>query len=177
MSNYVRDFIRAGELAGEVRAFGKALIVKGASYNEVIKRICQKIAELGAKPAFPPQIALNDVAAHFLPQPDEDIIFKDEVIKLDVGLCYNGAIGDCATSIDLSGQHQPLIDAVEKALLAAESIVKVGLEIRRIGKAIEDTITSCGFKPVRNLSGHGLGPYKIHMPPIIPQTMMMVLRG
>jgi len=165
---YKQNFIQAGALAKEVRAYGKSLIVKGASYNEVITKINQKITALDARPAFPPQIALNDIAAHFLPQPDEDIIFDNEVIKLDVGICYNGAIGDCAVTIDLSGKYQDLLDSVENALLNAEYSIKVGQPVREIGKIIEDTIHSFGFKPVKNLAGHGLGFYKIHMPPMIP---------
>jgi methionyl aminopeptidase len=165
---YKQDFLRAGELAREVRLYGKSLIKKGASYNDVIFQINKKIESLGARPAFPPQIALNDVAAHFLPQPDEDIIFSDEVVKLDIGVCYNGAIGDCAVTIDLSGKQQLLIDAAEAALLAAEQNIKVGLKIREIGKLIEDTIVAHGFKPIKNLSGHGLGQYKIHTSPTIP---------
>jgi methionyl aminopeptidase len=151
-----------------VRAFGKSLIKPGASYNAVIAQIYEKIRELGAIPAFPPQIALNDVAAHFLPQPGTDIIFSNQVIKLDVGICFNGAIGDCAGSIDLSGKHQALIDAAEAALLNAERSIKVGFPIREIGKIIESTIASFGLKPVRNLCGHGLGYYKIHTAPTIP---------
>lgn len=165
---YIKDFIHAGMLAKEVRAYGKGLIQKGASYNNVIAKILNKIKELGAYPAFPPQIALNDTAAHFLPDPDQDIIFSNEVIKLDVGICYNGAIGDCAVSIDLSGHHQGLIDAAESALLAAEQIIKVGLPVREIGKTIEKTIMALGFQPIRNLSGHGLGFNKVHTAPMIP---------
>lgn len=165
---YKQDFLRAGALASEVRAFGKALIVKGASYNGVIGQIRQKIAELGARPAFPPQIALNDVAAHYLPLPGEDIVFSDQVVKLDVGICYNGAIGDCAVTIDLSGKYQALVDAAEAALLAAEKIIKVGISTCEIGRAIEQEINARGFAPVKNLSGHGLGYYRIHMPPSIP---------
>lgn len=165
---YKKDFIKAGALAGEVRAFGKALIKKGASYNSVVVAINQKIAELGARAAFPPQIALNHVAAHFLPEPGEDIIFSDEVVKLDVGVCWNGAIGDCAVTIDLSGRYGTLIEAVEAALLAAEQTVKVGVPLNEIGKVIEDTISSFGFSPVKNLSGHGLGHYQIHRPPVVP---------
>jgi methionyl aminopeptidase len=165
---YKQDFLKAGELAGQVRAFGKSLIKKGASYNDVISKINQKIVELGAKPAFPPQIALNEVAAHFLPQPDIDIIFSDQLIKLDVGICYNGAIGDCAVSIDLSGKHQVLIDAAEAALLAAEQSIKVGQKIGDIGKIIEEKIASYGLTSIKNLCGHGLGYNKIHTPPSIP---------
>jgi methionyl aminopeptidase len=165
---YKQNFLRAGAIAKQVRSFGKSLIKSGASYNDVISQITHKIIELGARPAFPPQIALDDVAAHFLPQPSQDIIFSKEVAKLDVGVCYNGAIGDCAVTIDLSGEHQTLIDAAEAALSNAEQIIKVGLQIREIGRVIAKTISSYGFKPVKNLSGHGLGHYKVHTPPTIP---------
>jgi methionyl aminopeptidase len=165
---YKENFITAGAIAGKVRAYGKSLILPGISYNKVISEVLKKISELGAIPAFPPQIALDHVAAHYLPQPDEDIIFSNQIVKLDVGICFNGAIGDCATTIDLSGKNQGLVDAAEAALLAAEKILTVGLPIRQIGREIEKTIVAYGFKAIRNLCGHGLGPYKIHMPPSIP---------
>lgn len=165
---YKKHFIRAGALAREVRAFGRSLIKKGASYTDVLAKINQKILELGAVPAFPPQIALNEVAAHFLLPPQQDLLFSDEVVKLDIGVCYKGAIGDCAVTIDLSDRHQKLVDAAEAALLEAEKIIKVGLPIREIGKVIEETISSYGFQPVRNLCGHGLGLYKVHTAPTIP---------
>lgn len=165
---YLNDFIRAGSIASQVRAFGKSLIKPGACYNAVILQIYQKIKELGATAAFPPQIALDDVAAHFLPQPGTDIVFSSQLIKLDVGICYQGAIGDCAVTVDLSGKYQVLIEAAEAALLNAERIIKVGLPIRQIGSCIESTILSFGLKPVKNLSGHGLGYYKIHTSPSIP---------
>lgn len=169
--SYKRNFIHAGRLAGQVRAFGKDLIKSGVSYNEVIAKIREKINQLGAIPAFPPQIALNDVAAHFLPDPDQDLIFSNEVIKLDVGICYQGAIGDCAVTVDLSGKHQHLIDAAEAALLAAEQSLHVGQPIREIGGIIESTIGSFGLKPVKNLSGHGLGQYRVHTSPTIPNYL------
>ncbi len=113
-------------------------------------------------------MALDNVAAHYLPMPGEDIIFSNQIVKLDLGVSYHGAIGDCAVTIDLSGQHQKLVEASEAALAAAQSIIKVGLPIREIGKAIEKTILSFGFQPVRNLCGHGLGKYRVHAPPSIP---------
>lgn len=167
-NKYKQNFIQAGALAKEVRAYGKSLIQKNASYVDVITKINRKIIDLGARPAFPPQIALNDVAAHFLPEPGEEIIFSDQVIKLDIGVCYQGAIGDCAVTVDLSGKYQSLIDAAEAALLKAEQSIRVGQPVREIGKIIEQTIASYGFTSIKNLSGHGLGEYKIHMPPLIP---------
>jgi methionyl aminopeptidase len=165
---YKKDFIQAGALAKQVRAYGKSLIKPGASYNAIITAVNRKIRELGAIAAFPPQMALNDVAAHFLPNPDEDIIFSDQVIKLDVGVCYNGAIGDCAVTVDLSGNYQSLIEAVEDALRSAEKSIHVGQPVKEIGRIIEERISSYGFSPIKNLAGHGLGYYKIHTPPLIP---------
>jgi methionyl aminopeptidase len=165
---YKQDFLLAGALAKQVRAYGQSLIKPGASYNAVFEQICNKISELGGIAAFPPQMALDHVAAHFLPQPNEDIIFSNQVIKLDIGICVNGAIGDCAVTIDLSGKYQPLIDAAEAGLLAAEEIIKVGIPVREIGAVIEKTILSHGFKPIKNLCGHGLGLYQVHTPPSIP---------
>lgn len=165
---YKQRFLKAGALAGEVRRFGKDLVCKGASYQEVLRLVNQKIFELGAIPAFPPQIALNQVAAHFLLEPGQDHCFTDEVVKLDVGVCFEGAIGDCAVTIDLSGKYQKLVDAAEAALLQAEKSIRVGQPLREIGKIIDETITGYGFKPIKNLSGHGLGPFQIHTSPHIP---------
>ncbi len=167
-SVYKENFIRAGALAKQVRSFGESLIKEGASYQEIIRSITKKIFSLGAIPAFPPQIALNEVAAHFLLKPGEDIIFSKEVVKLDVGVCYEGAIGDCAVTVDLSKKYERLIQAVEEALLKAEISVKVGQNIREIGKIIDETISSYGFRSIKNLSGHGLGLFKVHTPPSIP---------
>jgi methionyl aminopeptidase len=165
---YKENFLYAGRLAKEVRLYGKSLILNGSSYNQVLLQVNQKIRELGAIPAFPPQIALNQVAAHFLLPPGEDWIFSNEIVKLDIGVCYEGAIADCAVTVDLSGRYQKLVEAVEEALLRAEKIIKVGVRTSEIGKVIDETIQSYGFKAVKNLSGHGLAPYTIHTSPTIP---------
>lgn len=166
--SYKEHFITAGKIAKEVRAYGKSLLVPGASYNETRAKIVEMIHTMGAIPAFPPQIALDTVAAHYLVDPGSDHLFSTELIKLDIGVCYKGAIGDTAVTVDLSGKHQLLIDAVEKALLRAEQIIEVGLEVRAIGRVIHETIASFGLNPIENLAGHGLGLYKIHTPPTIP---------
>ena len=166
--DYIQNALQAGKCAQQVRAYGISLIVTGASYNEVIEKIIAKITELGCEPAFPPQIALNDVAAHYLPMPGEDIIFSDQVCSLDIGVSYKGAIGDCAASVDLSGKHANLITASREALLAAQNILRVGLPIREIGRAITETIEKHGCVSVKNLCGHGVDEFVIHTDPSIP---------
>ncbi|MBW2998297.1 M24 family metallopeptidase, partial [Candidatus Woesearchaeota archaeon] len=81
---------------------------------------------------------------------------------------YNGAIGDNACTVDLSGKYQDLVDASREALNNAISIIKPGLKINEIGKTISNTIKEKGFTAVSNLSGHGLDYNCIHCSPSIP---------
>src|SRR3989344_5946102 len=160
---------KAGKIAAEIREYGKSLIKKNASYVNIIEKVEKKILELGAKPAFPPQMALNEVAAHFTVGPNEDITLTDQLVSLDVGVHVNGAIGDTAITVDLSGKYLDLIKASEEALDNAINVLQQGdFKLGSIGKAIQEIITSYGFSPVKNLSGHGLDLFDIHTAPTIP---------
>lgn len=166
----LEDYRKAGKIAAEALEYGKGLIRKDASYFDVIKKIEGRITSLGGSFAFPPQISLDATAAHFLVEKkDDDIIFKDQLASLDIGVHVNGAIGDNACTVDLSGKNAELVKASEEALKAAIKTIEEGtLQLGKIGKAIQETIESFGFKPIRNLSGHGLNIYNIHAPPTIP---------
>ncbi len=164
----MKDWIKAGEIAGEAREFGKTLIKPGVSHKEVTEKIETKIIELGGGIAFPAQMSLNDVAAHYTALLNKDIIFKEgDVVKLDVGVHVNGAIGDTALTVDL-GDNAKLIKASQNALKAALEIVKPGIILNEIGKTIESEITKLGFNPIKNLGGHGLDKYQIHTSPTVP---------
>jgi len=162
------NYKKAGRIAKEVLLFGRDLIKKDAKLLDVCNKIENKIFELGAKPAFPVQISCDDIAAHYCPEDNDEIVFSDQLVCLDVGVHVDGCIGDNALTVDLSGNNKELAEASKEALKAAIETVKVGVSLGKIGKAIEETIASFGFKPVRNLSGHGLDSFNIHSPPTIP---------
>lgn len=164
----IEKYKKAGKIAAEVLAYGKELIKKDAKVLDVCNKIEQKIFSLGAKPAFPVQISMNEIAAHFCPEDDDKQIFSDQLVSLDIGVHIDGCVGDNACTVDLSGNNSELVKASEEALKAAIEKVRVGVKLSEIGKAIEDAITNYGFKPIRNLSGHGLDSYNIHAPPTIP---------
>ncbi|MBS3136129.1 type II methionyl aminopeptidase [Candidatus Woesearchaeota archaeon] len=159
---------KAGMIAKKSLLYGKELIRKGASMLDVTNKIEAKIFELGGKPAFPVQISCNEIAAHYCAITDDPLIFNDQLCCLDVGVHVDGYIGDNACSVDLSGKNSDLIRASEEALRAATEVLALGVKISSIGKAIENAITGMGFKPVKNLSGHGLSRYGVHAPPAIP---------
>jgi len=164
----MEDWVKAGEIAGEARDYGKSIIKIGASHKDVTEKIEAKIIELGGKLAFPAQMSLNNIAAHYTALLNTDFKFKEgDLIKLDVGVHINGAIGDTALSVDL-GDNSKLVKASQNALRAALDIVKPGVEIGEIGRTIQEEITKMGFSPIKNLGGHGLDKYQIHTSPTIP---------
>jgi len=164
----IEKYKKAGKIASQALAYGKELIKKDAKVLDVCNKVEEKIALLGALPAFPVQISMNSIAAHYCPEDDDEIKFSDQLVSLDVGVHVDGFIGDNACSVDLSGSNSELVKASSEGLKAAIEKVKVGVKLSEIGKAIEDAISGFGFKPVRNLSGHGLDSYNIHCLPTIP---------
>ncbi len=165
-----QNYIKAGKISADALEYGKSLIKKGSSLLDATEKIEKKIFELGAKPAFPVQISCNEIAAHFCVEDDDETIFNDQVVCLDLGVHVDGAIGDNAYTIDLSGKYNDLVKAAQGALEDALKIINVGVELKEIGKIINDTIKSYGYNPVRNLSGHGLDLYNIHTKPTIPNV-------
>jgi methionyl aminopeptidase len=161
-------WVKAGKIASEVREWSKTVVKSGAKIVDVANAIENKIRELGAIPGFPVNISLNEVAAHDTAYFNDERVLGDEIIKIDIGVCYEGAIGDTAYTADLSGKRTKLVEASKAALEAATKILKVGVTLGEIGKAIEDTIVEHGFQPIRNLSGHGIAMYNIHTAPGIP---------
>ena len=159
---------KSGKIASEALQYAKTLIKPGASLLEVTNKIEDKIKELGGEPAFPVQISMNDIAAHFCPASDDKTVLKDQLVKIDIGVHIDGFIGDNALTVDLSNENQDLVKASREAVDNALKIIKPGVKLREIGKVIHETITKYGFSPIRNLSGHGLDEYNIHTKPSIP---------
>ncbi len=162
-------YILAGRIAGQAREYGKGLVKKDVLLLDVAEKIEARIRELGGEPAFPVNISLDSCAAHDTPETNDERVFSTEVVKLDCGVHVDGCVGgDTAVTIDLSGEHTDLVKASREALNAAVKKVQIGVELGELGKVIEEVITSYGFQPIRNLSGHGLGYETVHQAPTIP---------
>lgn len=164
----IEDWRKAGKIAAQALQHGGKLIKKDASLLEVSDEIEKKIIDLGGQIAFPAQISCDHLAAHYCADPDDKTLFKDQIACLDVGVHVNGAIGDNALTVDLSGKYADLVKASREALNNAIKIIQIGTTLGEIGKTIQETISSHGFSPIKNLSGHGLDYYNIHTSPTIP---------
>ncbi len=159
---------KAGKIAAEALEYGRTLIKNGAVIREVCDKVDQKIIDLGAKPAWPSQIGVDAVAAHFTPDHDDEAVFDNNLVCLDVGAHIEGCVGDNALTVDLSGKYSDFLKASEDALNSAIKTVRIGATLGEIGKAIQDAIESYNLVPVRNLSGHGISQWVIHDIPSIP---------
>ncbi|MBN1275530.1 type II methionyl aminopeptidase [Candidatus Woesearchaeota archaeon] len=161
---------KAGIIAQTALLEGAKHIKPGASMREVLDTIEDRIKKRGAGIAFPAQISLNNIAAHYCPTDEEEVLFKEgDLAKLDIGVHINGRIADNALTINL-GSHDDLVKASKEALATALKIIRPGTTLGSIGKAIQETIQSYDLQPIRNLSGHGLGPYQVHAPPSVPNV-------
>lgn len=163
------SYEKAGKVAAEVLEFSKKLVKPGVSLYEVSKKIEEKISSLKANPAFPPQISINTIAAHYCPDKNDETVFKDfDLVKIDIGVHINGYIADTACTVNLGNKNLELVKASREALDKALPLFKPGTPLNQIGKVIEEVITSYGFKPIRNLSGHEIKPFELHAGLTVP---------
>jgi methionyl aminopeptidase len=158
----------AGEIAAKILRRGAKEIREGVSYLEVVESIEVQVSEEGAALAFPLNLSLNEDAAHDTASPGDVRIFsRGDVAKLDLGVQIDGYIADTATTIDL-GNNSLLLEASEKALDAAIKAVRPGTTAGELGAAVQKEIESRGYRPIANLTGHGLDRYILHRSPTIP---------
>jgi methionyl aminopeptidase len=161
----------AGKIAKECREWAAARIKPGVRVRDVLEGVEALIRERGAEPGFPAQSSRNSVAAHYCSGIHDELAYEEgDCVKVDIGVHVDGYVADTATSVDLSsdGRWKPLIKASSDALAAAIATVGIGVRVGKVGAAIERTIMAAGFQPVRNLTGHGVGRWKVHTPPQIP---------
>ncbi len=165
----VEEYRKAGHIAKEVKEYARETVKSEVPLIEIAEKIEDKIVRLGGKPAFPVNLSINEIAAHYTPG-HNDKTKASGLLKVDLGVHISGFIIDTAFSLDLenNNENKTLILASEKALQKAIEVTKQGIEIWKIGQAIQETITSFNFSPIRNLSGHELGKYKVHAGLTIP---------
>ena len=141
----------------------------GESLLDIAETIEKMIADEGAKPAFPVNISINDLAAHYTPEVEcQTTLGEKDLVKIDLGIEINGALSDTAYTVDLSGENGQLVKASEDALAKAIATIRPGVTVGEIGGLIEETIKGYGFKPIANLSGHMIKSNELHAGVEIP---------
>jgi methionyl aminopeptidase len=162
----------ASTVLDEVAAF----IRPGVTTKEIDLFAAERIKGHGAKSAFLGYrkypcnicISVNEQVVHGLAS-ERRVAFGD-IISLDVGVVYNGFIGDTARTVAVGGcgvLGQRLMDVAEKALYEGIAQAMSGKRVTDISRAIQKYVESNGFSVVREFVGHGVGR-SMHEEPQIP---------
>ncbi len=165
----LKAYREAGRIASGVKAWSRTLVKEGAGVLGIADKIESRIKEEGGGIAFPVNVCINDIAAHYAPSfQDRGIIQKEDVVTIDIGVHINGFIADTAYTLDLSGNYGRMLEANELALKNAISLIKPGTSVSDIGEIVQKTITDAGYKPIENLTGHEVKQYDLHAGLSIP---------
>jgi len=169
----VSKYRAAGKVAAQARDFAVSLVQEGAKLIDVCTQVENRIRDLGCEPAFPLNISIDHVAAHYTsPDNDASTFKKGQLVKIDVGAHLDGFIGDAAICLMVGGGTSDLISCAQKAQEVALKMAGPKVMSNDIGRAVEEVIKGAGYVPIRQLSGHTLEQYVQHGGKTIPNFAM-----
>lgn len=155
---------KAGAIAREARELGASMVAEGVTLLDVAEAVEGYILSKGAKPAFPCNISINEVAAHFTPRTGEKLRFANgDLVKIDVGAHVDGYIGDTAMTVEVGTRNWTnLIESSARGFAVATEIMGEGISLNVVGGAVDRAIRSNGHVPVTNLTGHSMKRFNLH---------------
>jgi methionyl aminopeptidase len=157
-------YLRAGKICAEVREYTKTIVKKDVNVLEIAEKIEAKVEELGGSNAFPVNISIDEVAAHYTPVLDDKTLASG-LFKVDFGVEVEGFIADNAISFDLSDdkRYSEMIALNEKALNETLDLLEIGSPVKTVGNNISKIVFENGkYKIITNLSGHSLDQDDLH---------------
>ena len=165
------SLMKAGGIASKVREEAKTIVEAGKPVIEICEFVRRRISELGGGQAFPCNVDINHVAAHYTsPLGDTTVVEDGSLVKVDIGVHVDGYIADTAATVCLDPGLRGLVDATEAGLNEAIKAVRAGARSDDIGTRIERAIKARGAIPIRNLTGHRMARYVVHAGQSIPNV-------
>jgi methionyl aminopeptidase len=169
LSEALSKYLEAGRIAVKLKEESKKI----ATINVPLVDVCEKLElltmELGGRPAFPVNIGVNEITAHFTsPANDVRKIPENSIVKIDMGVHIEGYIADTAITLSFNQDYQDLIISAQDALQSGINAMKPGVKVSHVGAIIEKTITRFGYRPIRNLMGHRIERFNLHTGKSIP---------
>jgi methionyl aminopeptidase len=172
----LKKFRLSGRILRETREEMRLFVREGMPIIEVCEKTESLIREKGGKPAFPCNVSINEVAAHYTSPPgDTRRIPEKAVVKVDLGVHIDGYVTDTAFTACFNPNHKRMAEVAELALKTAVENVHDGMAVGKIGGLIENAIKNRGFKPISNLTGHSVGRFLIHAGTSIPNVSQLSL--
>ena len=170
-SEELAKFRLSGKILRETREEMRGYVKENMTILEVCEKAEGLIRSKGGKPAFPVNVSVNEVTAHYTAVPgDTAVIPAGCTAKIDIGVQVDGYVTDTAFTAPFNPEGKAMTATSELALKTAIDIIHGGIQVSEIGSAVERTIKNRGFKPIANLTGHSVGRYLIHAGTSIPSV-------
>ncbi len=168
--------LRIGKVVGLTLQRMKAALRPGITTAELDAIGAEFLKQEGARSApiltykFPGWtcISLNDEAAHGIP--GSRTVEVGDLINIDVSAELDGYYADTGETIPMlpvSSIKEKLANCARTALEKGIDAARAGRPVNEIGRAMENYERSCGFRPIIDLPGHGVGR-KLHEAPSVP---------
>lgn len=169
---------RSGRVVREVLNQVSSLAAPGVSTMDLERAAEQKIAELGAKPAFKgyydyPCVlctSINEEIVHGIPS-EKRILKAGDIVSIDCGVVLDGYYGDAAITVPVDGSLTPelrkLLEVTEASLYRGIQQARIGNAVGDVGAAVQEYVEGNGFSVVREFVGHGIGT-RLHEEPQVP---------
>lgn len=177
----IESYIKAGKIVSDIRSEASKMISDGALVIDLVNYVESEILKTGAEIAFPCNVSINEIAAHYTSPADDKTAFKaGDMVKLDLGAMVDGCIADSAVTVIASGNidenytqdeinlHEEIKEASAAGLEAAIATARAGIEVSKIGAAVHEAIAEYNLNPIFNLAGHSLEKYTLHAGISIP---------
>ncbi len=182
----IEKYNKAGKIVSKTRSMAVEYVKTDMKIIDLINYVEGNIIEMGGMPAFPCNVSINEITAHYSSQPgDESIIKTGDLVKIDLGAHVDGYIADSAISVcigddstatlheNVDSQSEEdlsikLIETANEALESAISTIRDGVELGKVGKAIEETINNKNLNSVSNLTGHSMDRWILHSGVSVP---------
>lgn len=167
----------AGKIVGLAHKYAQQFLKPGVTTKEIDNKIKEFILSKGCTCSFEGLygfpgancISINNEVVHGIP--GDRVIQDGDIIKLDIGACYQGYHGDSAWSYIVgtpkSEKDVKLLERTEEALMAGLAAIHDGCTTGDIGAAVEKVAHKYNLGVVKELVGHGVGD-KVHMDPDVP---------
>ena len=169
----IESLRKAGKIAQDVKKSIKPKIKVGAKALDIIEFTEAKIVELGGLRAFPVNLSINNIAAHYTsPMRDDDLTLNEgDIVKIDIGVHVEGYIVDTAFTISFNDDEalENIIQATEVSVEAAKMMAKPGINTGEIGKKIESIVKGFKYNPIKELGGHQIERWTVHGKKALPE--------
>ncbi len=165
------QLVKAGKIAARVMSEVESEITPKTKIITICTLAERKIIEYGGRPAFPCNVSVDHIAAHYTsPVGDTSLIPESGLVKVDLGVQIDGYIVDIARTLDMDGTLEGFVYATYDALHEAIEAFVPGTSLGEIGKTIESVIKAYGLRPIRNLTGHNIERWRLHAGKHVPNV-------